>query len=170
MIDRAFDLGLVRVEFKTDARNERSRAALAALPARFEGVLRAHMRVPDIGLRDSAYFSVLADEWPDVAANLERRLARRRRGTELGGPGTAQVPGSGERGAVRSAGRTAPEPADQGDRGRAAAPSTHLSRSGSPHALRVSAPRPGFAAAGPGRPSGLDSSTRRLVAKRGEVR
>ena len=55
---------------------ERSRAALAALPARFEGVLRNHMIVPDVGQRDSAYFSVIDSEWPAVEANLERRLAR----------------------------------------------------------------------------------------------
>ena len=76
MLGHAFDdLGCVRVEFKTDARNERSRAALAALPAHFEGVLRQHMVVPD-GLRDSAYYSVIDGEWPRVRENLRRRLAR----------------------------------------------------------------------------------------------
>ena len=70
------DLGCVRVELKTDARNERSRAAMAAIPARFEGILRNHMIVPDVGQRDSAYFSVIDSEWPAVRANLERRLAR----------------------------------------------------------------------------------------------
>lgn len=70
------DLGCVRVELKTDARNERSRAAMAALPAQFEGVLRNHMTVPDVGLRDSAFFSVIDSEWPGVRANLEARLAR----------------------------------------------------------------------------------------------
>ena len=75
MLEHAFEtLECVRVEFKTDARNERSRAALAALPAQFEGVLRNHMIVPDVGQRDTAYFSVLDDEWPTVKANLERRL------------------------------------------------------------------------------------------------
>jgi len=68
-------LGCVRVEFKTDARNERSRRAIAALPARFEGVMRKHMIVPGVGQRDSAYFSVIDAEWPAVRANLERRLA-----------------------------------------------------------------------------------------------
>lgn len=77
MMRHAFEaLDCVRVEFKTDARNERSRAALAALPAQFEGVLRNHMIVPDVGQRDSAYFSVIDSEWPEVEANLERRLAR----------------------------------------------------------------------------------------------
>ena len=72
------DLGCVRVELKTDARNERSRAAMAALPARFEGVLRNHMIVPGVGQRDSAYYSVIDSEWPEVEANLERRLERPR--------------------------------------------------------------------------------------------
>jgi RimJ/RimL family protein N-acetyltransferase len=77
MMRHAFErLECVRVEFKTDARNERSRAALSALPARFEGILRNHMTVPDVGLRDSAYFSVIDSEWPEVKANLEERLAR----------------------------------------------------------------------------------------------
>jgi N-acetyltransferase len=77
MLRHAFEtLGCVRVELKTDARNERSRAAMAALPAEFEGILRNHMIVPDVGLRDSAYFSVIDEEWPQVRANLERRLRR----------------------------------------------------------------------------------------------
>jgi N-acetyltransferase len=79
LLAHAFDeLGCVRVELKTDARNERSRAAMAALPARFEGVLRNHMIVPDVGQRDSAFYSVVDSEWPEVRTNLERRLARSR--------------------------------------------------------------------------------------------
>ncbi len=75
MLEYAFEtLECVRVEFKTDARNERSRAALAALPAQFEGVMRNHMIVPDVGQRDSAYYSVIDSEWPEVRANLQRRL------------------------------------------------------------------------------------------------
>jgi RimJ/RimL family protein N-acetyltransferase len=77
MIGHAFEeLDCVRVEFKTDARNERSRAALAAIPAQFEGILRKHMIVPDVGQRDSAYYSVIDSEWPQVKADLESRLAR----------------------------------------------------------------------------------------------
>ncbi len=77
MFRYAFEtLECVRVELKTDARNERSRAAMAALPAQFEGILRKHMMVPDVGVRDSAFFSVIDDEWPEVRANLERRLGR----------------------------------------------------------------------------------------------
>jgi RimJ/RimL family protein N-acetyltransferase len=75
MLGHAFeDLGCIRVEFKTDARNERSRGALAALRATFEGILRKHMLPRGVGERDSAYFSVLDDEWPAVKANLEARL------------------------------------------------------------------------------------------------
>jgi N-acetyltransferase len=77
MLEHAFEtLDCVRVEFKTDARNERSRAALAALPAQFEGVLRKHMIVPTVGQRDSAYYSVIDSEWPEVRDNLRRRLER----------------------------------------------------------------------------------------------
>jgi len=77
MLGYAFEgLDCVRVELKTDARNERSRNAIAALPAQFEGVFRKHMIVPDVGQRDSAYYSVIDDEWPQVRANLQRRLGR----------------------------------------------------------------------------------------------
>jgi RimJ/RimL family protein N-acetyltransferase len=76
LLGRAFDeLGCLRVEFKTDASNERSRAALAALPAQFEGVHRKHMLVRGGQRRDSAWYSITDDEWPRVRANLERRLA-----------------------------------------------------------------------------------------------
>lgn len=75
MLEHAFeDLGTLRVEFKTDARNERSRNALAALPAKFEGVFRKHMVVRDGDLRDSAYYSIVDDEWPEVKKNLRQRL------------------------------------------------------------------------------------------------
>jgi RimJ/RimL family protein N-acetyltransferase len=75
MFTRAFEeLGCVRVELKTDARNQRSRAAMAALPAQFEGIMRKHMIVPFVGQRDSAYFSVIDDEWPTVRAALQARL------------------------------------------------------------------------------------------------
>ena len=68
----------MRVEFKTDARNERSRGALAALPARFEGIFRKHrLLLEGQEIRDSAYYSVIDDEWPEVRANLLRRLEGR---------------------------------------------------------------------------------------------
>jgi RimJ/RimL family protein N-acetyltransferase len=73
MMEHAFErLGCMRVELKTDARNDRSRAAMAALPAQFEGIHRKHMLRP-YGVRDSAWYSVVDDEWPAVKANLERR-------------------------------------------------------------------------------------------------
>ena len=75
MLEHAFErLGCLRVEFKTDSRNERSRAALAALPAQFEGIFRKHMLVRDGERRDSAYYSIIDDEWPEVKVNLGRRI------------------------------------------------------------------------------------------------
>jgi RimJ/RimL family protein N-acetyltransferase len=75
MLTHAFEeLGCIRVEFKTHAANERSRRAMEALPARFEGVHRKHMLIPGLGIRDSAYYSIVDDEWPAVRANLARRL------------------------------------------------------------------------------------------------
>ena len=64
-----------RVELKTDALNERARAALEALGTTFEGIHRKHMLVRDGENRDSAWYSVVDDEWPTVRAHLERRLA-----------------------------------------------------------------------------------------------
>ena len=75
MLGHAFGrLGCMRVELKTDRRNERSRGAMEALPAKFEGIFRKHMILPDGTVRDSAYYSITDDEWPDVEANLRRRL------------------------------------------------------------------------------------------------
>jgi N-acetyltransferase len=77
MLEHAFErLGCLRVELKTDANNERSRAAMAALPAQFEGVHRKAMLVRGGQRRDSAWYSVVDDEWPAVRANLLRRLGR----------------------------------------------------------------------------------------------
>lgn len=77
MLEHAFErVGAMRVEFKTDARNVESRRALEALPAVFEGVFRKHMLI-HAGIRDSAYYAIVEDDWPDVKANLERRLAAR---------------------------------------------------------------------------------------------
>lgn len=76
MLRHAFEtLDCVRVEFKTDRRNEKSRGALLRLGAIEEGILRQHMVLPDGSLRDSVYFSVLDGEWPRVKAELERKLA-----------------------------------------------------------------------------------------------
>ncbi|MGH3110353.1 MAG: GNAT family N-acetyltransferase [Gaiellaceae bacterium] len=63
-----------RVELKTDALNERSRGALTALGATFEGIHRKHMLVRDGENRDSAWYSVTDDDWPVVRARLEERL------------------------------------------------------------------------------------------------
>jgi RimJ/RimL family protein N-acetyltransferase len=80
LLSHAFEhAGLQRVEFKADARNERSRGALEALGAKFEGILRKHMVVRGGQPRDSAYYSVIDDEWPAVKAHLQQRLAERRR-------------------------------------------------------------------------------------------
>ena len=64
-----------RVEYKTDARNARSRAAILKLGAREEGVFRKHMIMADGHVRDSVWFSVIDDEWPAVKAGLEKRIA-----------------------------------------------------------------------------------------------
>jgi RimJ/RimL family protein N-acetyltransferase len=71
-------LGANRVEFKTHARNERSRQALLGIGATFEGVFRSHMIMPDDSIRDSAYYSVVAGEWPGVKAALQAKLAQAR--------------------------------------------------------------------------------------------
>lgn len=68
------DLGMERVCWKTDHLNARSQVAIAALGATREGVLRHHMRRADGSWRDSVYFSVLRDEWPQVQGRLRDRL------------------------------------------------------------------------------------------------
>jgi RimJ/RimL family protein N-acetyltransferase len=76
-LTHAFEtLGANRVEFKTHARNEPSRNALAGIGATFEGVFRQHMIMPDGSLRDSAYFSVITPDWPAVKAALRASLDR----------------------------------------------------------------------------------------------
>ena len=73
-----FDVwGCRRVEWKTDARNERSCRALEALGATSEGVHRKHMLVREGENRDSAWYSVTDDEWPTVRAHLDARLAEK---------------------------------------------------------------------------------------------
>ena len=76
MLRHAFEtLGCRRVELKTDALNERSRGAMEAMGATFEGIHRRHMLVREGVNRDSAWYSVLDSEWPSVREGLERRLA-----------------------------------------------------------------------------------------------
>lgn len=82
LLAHAFDvLGAVRVQLKCDARNERSRRAILGIGASFEGIQRKqslrHDGTP--GHRDTAFFSVIDDEWPAVRARLEARLAGIRR-------------------------------------------------------------------------------------------
>lgn len=77
MLRHAFEeLGCIRVEFKTDSLNDRSRRALLRIGAKEEGTLRNHMITPSGRLRHSVYFSVIDAEWPAVKAGLEEKLAR----------------------------------------------------------------------------------------------
>lgn len=74
LLDHAFASGAERMELKTDALNVRSRAALLKLGATFEGIHRRHMRMPGGRWRDTAWYSVLREEWPGVEAGLRARL------------------------------------------------------------------------------------------------
>lgn len=76
MLEHAFESwGCRRVELKTDALNERSRKAMEALGATFEGIHRQHRLVRDGENRDSAWYSVLDSEWPRVREGLRARLS-----------------------------------------------------------------------------------------------
>jgi N-acetyltransferase len=77
LLRHAFEeLGCNRVQFKTDVRNERSRRAIERIGAQFEGILREHMIMPDGTVRSSAYYSILAREWPEVKAKLVEKLSQ----------------------------------------------------------------------------------------------
>jgi N-acetyltransferase len=92
LLRHAFErVGLRRVEFKTDARNERSRGALLALGAQFEGIFRKHMVVRDGAPRDSAYYAVIDDDWPALRATLERRLVAYRVSSTALSPGSVST-------------------------------------------------------------------------------
>ena len=69
------DWGAMRVEFKTDARNLRVRGALLGVGASFDGIFRKHMILPD-SIRDSAWYSIVDDDWPRVKGMLEGKIAR----------------------------------------------------------------------------------------------
>lgn len=71
------DLELARVEWQVDAQNERSQRALRRLGFTFEGTLRSRHEQPDRTRRDSQVFSLLAPEWPEAQAHLQRLLAQR---------------------------------------------------------------------------------------------
>jgi RimJ/RimL family protein N-acetyltransferase len=76
LLRNAFETaGLMRVEFKTDARNLRVRGALLGIGGRFEGIFRKHMVLPD-SIRDSAWYAVLDDDWPRVKPMLEAKIER----------------------------------------------------------------------------------------------
>jgi RimJ/RimL family protein N-acetyltransferase len=76
MLRQAFEVwGCVRVELKTDALNEKSRNAILRIGAKEEGTLRRHVVTWTGRIRDSVYFSILDDEWPQVKAKLESRLS-----------------------------------------------------------------------------------------------
>jgi len=68
------ELGAVRVQLKTDLRNERSQRAIERIGAVREGVLRKHMALWDGFIRDTVYYSIVESEWPDVKHRLERLL------------------------------------------------------------------------------------------------
>ncbi|RXZ79538.1 N-acetyltransferase [Paenibacillaceae bacterium] len=75
MLTHAFETWrAIRVTLKTDARNTRSRNAIQSLGAAFEGIRRAHFPANDGGIRDTAYYSILAEEWPKVRTHLLERL------------------------------------------------------------------------------------------------
>lgn len=76
LLRQAFETaGLMRVEFKTDARNLRVRGALLGIGGRFEGISRKHMVLPD-SIRDSAWYAVLDDDWARVKPMLEAKISR----------------------------------------------------------------------------------------------
>jgi N-acetyltransferase len=75
LLEHAFErLGCVRVQLKTDLRNQRSQQAIERLGAMREGVLRRNMILPDGYIRDTVYYSILDSEWPAVKARLVERL------------------------------------------------------------------------------------------------
>jgi RimJ/RimL family protein N-acetyltransferase len=76
LLENAFErAGLMRVEFKTDARNERVRGALLGIGATFEGIFRKHMVLPD-AIRDSAWYAITDDEWPVAKEQLRAKIDR----------------------------------------------------------------------------------------------
>lgn len=78
MLAQAFDVwGCLAVEFRTHRLNRQSRAAIERLGAQLDGILRAHMRLPDGTVRDTAVYSITAPEWPTIRVHLDALLARR---------------------------------------------------------------------------------------------
>ena len=99
---------MFRVCLHTDKRNERLAAAMERIGAKFEGILRAHRMAADVIPRDSARYSIVAAEWPDVKHRLEERLVRPRgdfrkyRGRVLSWYPTISVEKNGKDGARKS--------------------------------------------------------------------
>lgn len=89
MLTHAFEVwDVFRVCLHTDVRNLRSRAAIERIGGKFEGILRAHRLASDFTPRDSARFSIVAAEWPDVKDHLGRLLISR-----IGHPDSARTGG-----------------------------------------------------------------------------
>lgn len=79
LLGHAFEtLGAVRVQLKTDSRNERSQKAMERIGAKKEGVLRNHMILQGGYFRHSVFYSILDSEWPEVKKNLEEMLKKPR--------------------------------------------------------------------------------------------
>lgn len=79
LLRHAFEaLGCIAVEFRTHVLNVRSRRAIERIGAKFDGLLRNHMRMPNGTLRDTAVYSIIAGEWPTVKAHLAWQLERER--------------------------------------------------------------------------------------------
>ncbi|QQX85427.1 GNAT family N-acetyltransferase [Cupriavidus necator] len=79
LLGHAFEhLDCIAVEFRTHWMNQQSRAAIARLGAKQDGVLRNHQRMPDGSLRDTVVFSIIASEWPTVRQHLQFQLDRPR--------------------------------------------------------------------------------------------
>jgi len=77
LLEHAFErLGCIRVQLKTDLRNERSQKAIERIGAVKEGILRNHMILPDGRYRHSVYYSILDTEWPEVKRRLEEMMVR----------------------------------------------------------------------------------------------
>ena len=77
LLSHAFEtLGAIRVQLKTDLRNERSQKAMERIGAKKEGILRNHMILPDGRYRDSVFYSILDTEWAEVKMNLEAMMRR----------------------------------------------------------------------------------------------
>jgi N-acetyltransferase len=79
MLGQAFDIwGCLAVEFRTHRLNRQSRRAIERLGAQLDGILRAHLRMPNGTIRDTAVYSITASDWPSVRSHLDWQIARPR--------------------------------------------------------------------------------------------